>query len=539
VVPTAALPSLQIDGGTTFTDVFAHPFLPGYTAIRHNLGGTARQHTITCDSAFTAITYGLGSVESYGYNAGTLVKNLNALPNITNTFNTSGGTNDYTCAKTPFKFSIWLSVKPTTLTWQFSQVANLSPNTDVVQNNPAPVDSVFNNGRWFYKFTLTQDYLFSQTGAYNVPILITHPSIEGCNNSFERLLTVNVIAAPIVNFATTFSGCVGDAVQFAGSGNSANGVTLTTWNWNFGDNTTGTGQNTTKIYTAPGTYQVNMRAIGTDGCVGDTTKPVVVNARPTVNVVNDSLATCPGSNVTFTVQNPAANTTYNWYTVATGGTSIHTGTSYTANNITATTVFFVEAVQNGCASTTRRRVVASIRPALTVPVVAVDSLGTNMVRFRWNAVPNATGYEVSINGGTTWITPSSGATGLTHTITGLQPLQQVSLIVRALGGCQEVRSLQASAQTLPDDIYIPNAFTPNGDGLNDVLRVYGYVIQDIQFSVFNQWGEKIFESRNQNTGWDGRYKGKDQPSGVYMYVCRIVLRNGTTIYRKGSINLIR
>ena len=57
--------------------------------------------------------------------------------------------------------------------------------------------------------------------------------------------------------------------------------------------------------------------------------------------------------------------------------------------------------------------------------------------------------------------------------------------------------------------------------------------------VFNQWGEKITESTNQNNVWDGTFKGKAQPSGVYMYVSEITLNTGEKIIRKGSINLVR
>jgi hypothetical protein len=57
--------------------------------------------------------------------------------------------------------------------------------------------------------------------------------------------------------------------------------------------------------------------------------------------------------------------------------------------------------------------------------------------------------------------------------------------------------------------------------------------------VFNQWGEKLSESTNKANVWDGKQGGKLQPSGVYMYVTRIVLRDGTVINKKGSINLIR
>jgi gliding motility-associated-like protein len=93
--------------------------------------------------------------------------------------------------------------------------------------------------------------------------------------------------------------------------------------------------------------------------------------------------------------------------------------------------------------------------------------------------------------------------------------------------------------TLLDGIYIPNAFTPNGDAVNDVLKVYGSIIKDIHLMIFNQWGEKLFESDDQNRGWDGNYKGKQQPSGVYMYVCRLKLADGSTVDKNGIINLIR
>ncbi|MEO7463647.1 MAG: GEVED domain-containing protein, partial [Ferruginibacter sp.] len=95
IVPTAGLTSLTIDGLTNFTDVFPHPDLPGYTCVRQNLSATPGQHRVICDSAFTSITYGLGSVESYGYNAGTLVKNLNGIPSFNNTL--GSGSSPYTC----------------------------------------------------------------------------------------------------------------------------------------------------------------------------------------------------------------------------------------------------------------------------------------------------------------------------------------------------------------------------------------------------------------------------------------------------------
>ena len=537
IVPTAGVASLLIDGSNTFDHTYAHPNLLGYSVVIKRWTAAAAQSRVICDSAFTAVTYGQGSVESYGYNAGTLVKNLNAISSISNVL--GSGASPYTCRGTPFRFNMQLSVKPSQITWYFSQIANLVPNTDVIQNNPVPTDSTIINGVKFYNYTVAQDYVYNGVGTFIVPVNIVHPSIESCNNSLDLTISVTVLPKPVTDFTYNFSGCIGDVVQFNGTSITNNGVPVNQWNWNFGDATNGVGQNPTKLYSTAGTYNVQLRAIGSDGCLGDTTKPIVINPRPTVAVSPDSISTCIGSNATFTIQNPVTDTTYNWYNAATGGTLLGTGTSFTLNNVQANTVVYAEALRNGCISVTRARAIVTVLPLLTPPVAVVDSVGVNFITFRWNAVPNAVSYDVSINNGVTWQVPSTGPTGLRHRVTGLSPLQSVTLIVRANGGCQSTISQPVTGRTWTDQIYFPNSFTPNGDGRNDIWLVYGYIIKDLRIMIFNQWGEKIFESRNQSKGWDGLYKGKKQPVGVYMYVGELILNDGSKKTYKGSINLIQ
>jgi gliding motility-associated-like protein len=541
VLPTAGLASLRIDGGSTFTDVFAHPGLPGYSCVRHNLGAAAGQHIIQCDSAFNAITYGLGSVESYGYNAGTLVKNLSALPTFNNVFNT-GASSSYTCKGTPFRITMQISLRPTQLVWQLSGISALSPNANVTQVNPTPIDSVIVNGRKFYIYTLPQQYTFTQTGTFTIPIKVYDPSLEGCDGSVEVNLNINVIAAPLTNFTVTGNGCLGTPLQFNGTSVPSNSVAVNSWSWNFNDpptNGTSVLQNPQYTFAAPGTYNVRLRAVAADGCIGDTTKPVTINPLPTVAITQDTVLVCTNASATFTIQNPVAGATYNWYNAATGGSLLGTGTTFVLNNVTALTSVWAEAVVNGCTSATRDRAYANILPNLVAPVAVVDSVSTNTIVWRWNAVAGTTGYQISIDNGVTWNTPSSGSLGLTHTITGLPLGTTVTLRVRALGGCTPAVSAPVSGQTVTDQIYIPNSFTPNNDGLNDVLKVYSNVIRSLRFSVYNQWGEKVFESTNQALAWDGSHKGQPQPSGVYIYVCDILLTNGERVQRKGSVNLVR
>lgn len=89
------------------------------------------------------------------------------------------------------------------------------------------------------------------------------------------------------------------------------------------------------------------------------------------------------------------------------------------------------------------------------------------------------------------------------------------------------------------DIFWPNAFSPNGDGNNDVFLPYGSGVKQIKWGMYNRWGEKVFESNNFFYGCDGTYKGAPLPAGVYVYTADIVMMNDVTRKFKGSVTLIR
>jgi hypothetical protein len=724
VIPTGGLSSLMLDNVPwstpgTFDVTYPHPNAPGYSVVIKRWGAGNGQNVVKSDSAFTGIVYGQGSAESYGYNVGTLVKNLNGIPAISNTLSANPGPSSYTCALAPFQFRIQVPMKPTMINWQFSAVPVLNPNTNVIQNNPTPVDSTMINGQMYYTYTVLTNFTVSTPGTYLVPISFTHPEIEGCNSTLETTYPLTVLATPTVDFTTTsFTVCANDPVTFNGTATTVNGTAINTYTWSINTTPpyTANTQNTTTTFTTPGTYNVNLKAVSVDGCVADITKPVTVAQRPTVAVVVDTIGVCAGNPVIFNVLNPVTGVTYNWYNAATGGVLLSTGTSFTANQVNGTTnyyveasngsctstqrrrvtaiisavptvtvvsdsvgvcqgsqstftitspvsgvtynwfnaatggtpissgtsftapaaagsqyfyvsasvngcssnprlrltayqtvipayslvrdtvgvcqgtpavftvsnpgtgvtynwytaatggtlagtgvnftapvtpgtiSFFVEASLNGCTSSPRKQVVARLSVPLTTPVVQADSITQNSIRFKWNAVPGATAYEVSRDNGNTWITPSSGSLGLTHTINGLTPTQSVTLLVRAIGtnACELSANGSLTATTSVGNWYIPTAFSPgsiaNGPAENDQLRIYpnqNTGISQLKFMVFNQWGQKIAESSDPRLLWDGNFKGKAQPSGVYMYVCHIVMQDGRVFDLKGSVNLIR
>ncbi len=89
-------------------------------------------------------------------------------------------------------------------------------------------------------------------------------------------------------------------------------------------------------------------------------------------------------------------------------------------------------------------------------------------------------------------------------------------------------------------VYVPNTFSPNGDGQNDVMRALGPGISSVkQIRVFNRWGQLIFETNDPEVGWDGTYKGTQLNPGVYMYYMDVECINGQRTIRKGDVTLLR
>jgi len=87
---------------------------------------------------------------------------------------------------------------------------------------------------------------------------------------------------------------------------------------------------------------------------------------------------------------------------------------------------------------------------------------------------------------------------------------------------------------------VPNAFSPNGDGNNDIIYAKGWGLKKlIAFKIFNRYGELVFESNDFDKGWDGNYKGKPQNMETYVYTVEAETYSGKVLSRKGNISLLR
>ena len=105
-------------------------------------------------------------------------------------------------------------------------------------------------------------------------------------------------------------------------------------------------------------------------------------------------------------------------------------------------------------------------------------------------------------------------------------------------GCAVSDTITINVQPV-GNVFFPNAFTPNGDGRNDVFAALGANVKTYELRIYNRWGEKVFETNNFLEGWNGDFKGSAQPVAVYVYYASVTLMNNITQKFKGSLTLIR
>ncbi|NJN77611.1 MAG: T9SS type B sorting domain-containing protein [Saprospiraceae bacterium] len=181
-------------------------------------------------------------------------------------------------------------------------------------------------------------------------------------------------------------------------------------------------------------------------------------------------------------------------------------------------------------------------PVNSKPNQAVEfapSVSTNVTNYFWNF------------GDSTSTTPNfSNLKNPTHTYQNIGTYT-VTLITSGIVGCSDtlvkVNYVNVSENGTgggtvgqnDGDIFIPSAFTPNGDNSNDIFYVRGANIADLEMSIYNQWGERVFFSNKQSVGWDGTYSGREVQLATYVYIVNITLIDGTEQMLKGHITVLR
>ncbi len=619
ILPTVAVGSLRVDGlPLPASQIIPHPNFPSYSVALARFIGPAAQHTITSDSALNATIYGLGTYESYGYNAGTLINNLNSYGEIKNTLNSNGQIDTFTCPKTPVRLFAKIAYPATSIHWKLSQVPGITPNADSIIANPVPIRTELINGRTYYVYTLQQDFTFATPGTYIIPISYSATVIENCSQTEKAELRVLVKQGPTADFSF-INQCFRDTVRFTNA-STATGFTITNYLWTFHDATAQNTINAKKLYPAAGNYDVRYQIIADNGCFGDTTKTITVSAGTTpVLTVSSSGKPCADSTITFTSSiAPISGNPITWYWNFGDG---QTTTSTTSNIITHTyaasaspiTVKHLATLTTGCNPDTVTFIIPVIHnnPTASFTIIA-DTLCPKKPVLFTSASAGVSVWSWNFgNGSGTNIPPfnrpytSSGTFTPTLTITdvngcGSLPVSRNITInpePAINAGPDKMMSLGSSVTldatianpgnydflwtpnfflsspavlnpvATPDvvttytiqatdkntfcsatdnavvapisKLYVPTGFTPNNDGKNDTWNIPGLALYpDAVVTVFNRWGEKIYQSKNYiSNPWNGKYKGLLQPHDVFVYI--IQLNDDKKQMLKGTVVIIQ
>lgn len=622
IIPTQGISSLRVDGvAVAASQIKIHPHNPAYSVAIPDLSASMdMQHTITSDSAFTATVYGLGAYESYGYNVGCNINNLEFKSEIKNVFGLTGGPDSITCPKTPFRIFAKAAYQLTNIQWKFSQVPGLIPNADSTIANPIPIASPIINGRQYYTYTVQQDLTFANSGTYKIPVSYSAPNIDACNNTVTDTIIVVVKPGPAADFIASGQTCLTDPVNLTGTTSTNGGLFhYVNYLWNFPDGTTQNSVNAVKTFTVIGSNQVRYRVYADNGCVGDTTKTVnITNNTPHVTITSSGKF-CVDSVLTFTSNIPAnATNPPSWYwnfgdgntsIVTTGPSVTHIYTPSAANIIIQNAVSFVQ----GCNSDTGKLIIPLINNNPTASftinkniicakdVIQFSSLSTGINGWTWN-FGNGTGtnappfsrayntagvYNISltvssaagcgslpvtnsitvqsspnVNAGPDKMISLGSSTSLDATISNpanynytwspASTLSSASILdPQATPSVTTTYTIMATDKitgcTGKDDVvvspisklFIPTAFTPNNDGLNDKWNIPGLALYpEAEVTVFDRGGQKIYDSKGYtNNPWNGKYRGEIQPNQVYVYI--IQLNDNNKQILKGTVTLIR
>ncbi len=438
---------------------------------------------------------------------------------------------------------------------------------------------------------------YAAAGNYNVQLIVT--TNVGCKDTVVKQVTV--LAVGSAQF-TAPSVCYPDATPFT---NTTDAVTypVNSFNWNFGDGV-GTGSQTdpSYAYSAAGVYNVTLIANFSNGCADTGTQQVTVYIIPSVTgVVQD--VTCFGGNDGSIQLTPNAGLqpfNYIWSNSASTSTinSLTQGdydvTFTDANTCTATGTYSVN-------QPTQLLIDTLVTPVTCFgyadgAVIVTATNGTPGYSYVWSN-GNNTNVISQLAAGTYTVTVSdahncSVSTAVTlndplpytillDTVAAVDLGQTVLLTADVVNGnpvswlwtpddylsCPDCQSTEAgpyynfvyNVQSVDDKgcianatirvnvvpkyvVFIPNAFTPNGDGVNDFFEVFGNkeAWKQFEVQVFNRIGEKVYESNDMNFKWDGAYKGVLLNPAVFVYVVKVVyLNNYSEKIFKGSLTLIR
>jgi gliding motility-associated-like protein len=386
--------------------------------------------------------------------------------------------------------------------------------------------------------TLNGTYIPSNNDITNGSVTLILTATNACVATSDTLV-ITIIPGPSVNAGPNQTICAGDNVTLNGTVTGATGG-----QWSTSGNGTFLPNDTTLNATyvpgsndiSSGTVTIVLISTGNGICGASTdTLVITIQAKPVADFTHSPA--CLGSSVIFTDASTGAVTSWSWNFG--NGTSTLQNPSNTFTTLGQQTVTLIVSTSAGCSDTIVKNIFVNAVPAAAFtwtgpcsqPTVFTDASAINpgsINSWSWNFGDST--FSNLQNPSHQYASPGN---------------YMVTLTVTSDSGCTATVTDTVDYKLCTDVTpvihppVVPSGFTPNGDGINDILLVLGGPFSEIEFRIFNEWGNEIFRSSAQSTGWDGTYRGKSQPGGTYIWTLDATTLDSSTYKLAGDVTLIR
>jgi gliding motility-associated-like protein len=407
---------------------------------------------------------------------------------------------------------------------------------DTVDFTSAPVQPSGVTYRWDFGDGSATDtarnptHIYTPQGVYTVKLVVT--SGNACRDSTQQQIDLqHPLVASFTQSADSF--CQGGTVTFTNTSQTTirNGI-APRYLWNFGDGSTDTAESPTHIYTRAGVWPVLLTVRDFVPCTDTASSVVVIDSIPFVNFTASDSTLCEGQAVTFNGDFLQLNNTGYTWNFGDGSTEVVNRNPATHGYEAAGTyTVTLTASYRICPDTAVTRDII-IRPYTSINIGPDTSICPNGEPILLTA-RLSDGSLAPTETQVRWSTGDTASSILVRYHGDYWAVADVS-------GCTAADSVHIAKDCYLD---LPNVFSPNGDGTNDYFwprQLLSEGIVRFSMRIFNRWGQPVWETtRIDGRGWDGKFNGTDQPTGVYIYLVEAEFRNGIREKYQGNVTLLR
>jgi gliding motility-associated-like protein len=381
--------------------------------------------------------------------------------------------------------------------------------------------------------------IFPAVGTYNTTLITT--SDKGCLDTITK--THTIFPLPVVNFSSS-DVCIGNKVNFTNNTSISSG-SIGNYSWNFGDNKTSNVVDPINNYLNSGTYSVSLIATSDKGCLDSLKKTVNVYPKPEANFESNLLEGCEPlcvnlNNLSTTNNNPPNSISQYFWEASNGWSSNSNSPTNVCFDAGDYDVKLTIVSDKGCSDT-----ISFINYLHSYPLPVADfkfnPASTTILQSSITFVDESTGGKtISWDFGDNDTTYLIDGENLIHTYADTGEYIVTQIVISEYG-C--IDSIKKTVIIGPDwTFYIPNAFTPNEDGINDFYNGKGYGIKEYALIIFDRWGNLIARIDDINSkGWNGTVEPYSEPCQIDTYVYKVALTDvfDKRHYYTGTFHLVR